>query len=84
MSLRSKCHARFMVSIVQCLRGLPTRFLVAMLGCALPMKVACLVGAIVGSLSVCISSLCWDAFICVDTFFLFVFVWLLVGVLPVF
>ena len=68
MSLRSVCQALFMVCIVQCLRGLPTRFLVAMLGCALPVKVACLVGAVVGSLSMCISSLCWDALTCVDTF----------------
>ena len=67
MSLRSKCHARFMVSIVQCLRGLPTRFFLAMLGCALPMKVACLVGAVAGSLSVCISSWCCDVFTCVYT-----------------
>ena len=66
MSLRSVCHALFIVCIVQCFLGLPTRFLVAMFGRALPLNVAFLVGEDSGSLKVCISSLCCDALIWVD------------------
>ena len=74
MSFRSIRQARYIVCTVQCCRGRPTRFFLReMFGRALfPLNVACLVGASLCSLSVCISSLRCECLACLECFFLYI------------